>query len=445
MRPSRDTTCRGRSRSNAAPPFRPSPATSGRRGLERAGPSTPSSWRTRWVCIPPTQRGSARSPTSPSPRRCWWSIRASMRSGGRATTGSSSSKRTPVFRKLARRYRSTATPCGRARDCRTRSAVWRSVGCGPSPSRPSARSSTSRPSTTTCSRMARFRCRCCASRSSDGSRQRTSHRSGVGCRCVFARYAHDALELELLALATGTERAVTANGAVNVEPRWSPDGARIAFVSSVYHGRWHIFLAAFPSGEVVRLTEDSDSRLPRYYYSRWDHYISPAWSPDGSEILFVSNRGHVHGTGGLWRMAAQPGAQPRELRYEETTWKARPDWAPDGRRVVYSSYLGRQWHQLWLMTSEGGDPFPVTYGEFDATAPRWSRDGKRFAYISNEAGNTALWIMELPGGRRQRVTATERRYREPVGGLRIVITDPLGHPAAGPGAGGRPDGGAHAP
>ena len=254
--------------------------------------------------------------------------------------------------------------------------------------------------------------------------------SSDGRSIVFARYAHDAIELELLDLATGTERAVTANGAVNVEPRWSPDGARIAFVSSVYHGRWHIFLAAFPSGEVVRLTEDSDSRLPRYYYSRWDHYISPAWSPDGSEILFVSNRGHVHGTGGFWRMAAQPGAQPRELRYEETTWKARPDWAPDGRRVVYSSYLGRQWHQLWLMMSEGGDPFPVTYGEFDATAPRWSRDGKRIAYISNEAGNTALWIMEVPGGRRQHVTATERRYRERVGRLRIVITDRLGHPVA---------------
>ena len=73
----------------------------------------------------------------------------------------------------------------------------------------------------------------------------------------------------------------------------------------------------------------------------------------------ISNRGHVWGSGGFWRMPARPGAAPREIRYEETTWKARPDWSRDGRRVVYSSYLGRQWHQLWLMTADGGDPLPA--------------------------------------------------------------------------------------
>src|SRR6266516_4804918 len=225
---------------------------------------------------------------------------------------------------------------------------------------------------------------------------------------------------------TGSVQPVTANGAVNVEPRWSPDGTRIAFVSSAYNRRWHIFTVAMEAGRpdeasVTRLTEDNDSRLPRYYYSVWDHYLSPTWSPDSRDLIIVSNRGHLHGTGGFWRMTATPGAPMRELRYEETTWKARPDWSPDGKRVVYSSYLGRQWAQLWLMTSEGGDVFPLTYGEFDATAPRWSRDARHVAYISNESGNTALWVIDVPGARRRQIVPAERRYREPVGRLRILV------------------------
>src|SRR5690348_15989543 len=243
---------------------------------------------------------------------------------------------------------------------------------------------------------------------------------------AFVRYERDAMELRLLDLTTRAVRPLTAGGAVDLEPRWSPDGTRIAFVSTAYNGRWHLFTVAMAGGEpgaVTRLTEDNDSKLPRYYYSVWDHYLSPTWSPDGRELILVSNRGHIHGTGGFWRMPATPGAPMRELRYEETNWKARPDWSPDGERVVYSSYLGRQWNQLWLMTSEGGDPFPLTYGEFDATAPRWSRDGTRIAYISNDGGNTSLWVIEVPGGRKQRVEPTERRYRGAVGTLRVEVVD----------------------
>jgi len=267
-----------------------------------------------------------------------------------------------------------------------------------------------------------------------------------GRSVVFARYARDAIELELLDLASGTVTALTSNGAVNVEPRWSPDGARIVFVSSAYNRRWHIFVLS-PEGakDPLRLTDDNDSKLPRYYYSKWDHYISPTWSPDGKEIILVSNRGHIHGTGGFWRMAAAPGATPRELRYEETTWKARPDWSPDGTRVVYSSYLGRQWHQLWLMTSEGGDPFPLTYGDFDATAPRWSRDGSRIAYVSNESGNTSLWVIDAVGARKQPVAITERRYREPVGRLRVVTVDRAGRALSARISVARADGRAYAP
>jgi hypothetical protein len=80
------------------------------------------------------------------------------------------------------------------------------------------------------------------------------------------------------------------------------------------------------------------------------------------------------------------------------------------------------------MTSEGGDPFPLSYGKFDATAPRWSHTGTRIAYISNEGGNLSLWVLELPGAYKRRVTALERRYQGVVGTLQVNVVDRVGHP-----------------
>lgn len=246
---------------------------------------------------------------------------------------------------------------------------------------------------------------------------------------AYASYRDDALGLWLLDLASGDSRPLTANHDVNLEPRWSPDGKRIAFVSTAYNQRWHLFVLELADGQpqrLTRLTEDHDSGLPRYYYSGFDHFLSPSWSPDGQEILFVGNRGHIWGSGGFWRMKAEPGAPAREIRYEETTWKARPDWSRQGRRVVYASYLGAQWHQLWLMTAEGGDVFPLTYGDFDATEPRWSPDGRRIAYVSNQGGNTSLWTITVPGGQPEPVTVAERQYLGPVGRLQVRIHDAAG-------------------
>ncbi|HEY8195520.1 MAG TPA: hypothetical protein VIG04_00975, partial [Gemmatimonadales bacterium] len=248
-----------------------------------------------------------------------------------------------------------------------------------------------------------------------------------GRHVVYAAYDRDAIELRLLDLSSGQSRPLIADGSVNVEPRWSPDGKRLAFVSTAFKGRWHIFVVPVSPdgipGPAQRITEDRDSGLPRYYYGPYDQYLSPTWSPDGSDLIFVSNRGHVWGSGGFWRMPARAGAEPRELHYEETTWKARPDWSRDGKRVVYSSYLGRQWHQLWLMPAGGGDPLQLTYRAGDAIAPRWSPDGRRIAFISNEEGNTALSIVEVPGGGIQQVRAERRIYREPMGKLALTVID----------------------
>ena len=252
-----------------------------------------------------------------------------------------------------------------------------------------------------------------------------------GKSIVYVSYQKDAMELWLLDLASGKCKQLTSGGAVNVEPRWSPDGKRIVFVSTAYNKRFHIFRADVNEGKLenaVRLTGETKSELPRYYYSPFDTEISPVWTRDSKEILFVSNRGHIHGTGGFWRMRAEPGAEARELHYEETNWRARPDFSPDGSRMVYSSYLGRQWHNLWVMPANGGDAFPISYGDWDETNVRWSLDGKKLAFISNKEWNTKLAIQEFGSGEEKALAIENRGYLRRRATLRLSVVDEKGKP-----------------
>ncbi len=259
--------------------------------------------------------------------------------------------------------------------------------------------------------------------------------SADGKHIVFVRYMSDAMELYELDPASRSQWPLTHTGAVNVEPRWSPDSEHLAWVSTSGTGHFHVFTAAVKirtlSGSSQPLWPERKSTVPRYYYSPFDHELSPTWSPDGKELIYVSNPETTYGTGGLWRRSLAADAQPVPIRIEETSWKARPAWSPDGKRVAYSSYAGRQWHQIWVTTAaSGGDPLPLSFGEFDATGVRWSPDGSRLAFISNKSGSTEIWLQEVWGGAQRKLEIRERIYLHPMGELHIQTLDAQGHPLA---------------
>ena len=246
-----------------------------------------------------------------------------------------------------------------------------------------------------------------------------------GNSLVFTRYLDDAMELQLLDLATGKVQALTDGGDVNLEPRWSPDGTQLAFVSTAGTGRFHVFTGTLGNGQLSAssLLSERRSEVERYYYSEYDHAISPVWSIDSDELLIVSNPEIPYGSGSIWRVPLDGSTEPKLIRREETAWRPRPDLAPDGRRIVYASYLGRQWHQLWLTTLEGGaEPFPLTYGDYDVASPRWSPQGDKIAYVVNESGNTRLRVMHLPGGKTSDLVVDDRRYLHPTGTLALSVS-----------------------
>src|SRR5206468_6672936 len=108
-----------------------------------------------------------------------------------------------------------------------------------------------------------------------------------------------------------------------------------------------------------------------------------------------------------------------------TSWSARPETSPDGRLVLFSSYHGRQWKQLWVTTPGGAAPLPLSFGEFDRWNARWSPDGLRIAFISNEHGSTSLVVRDYVGGAEVPVVPATRRYLAP----RATLTLDIGQPA----------------
>lgn len=253
-----------------------------------------------------------------------------------------------------------------------------------------------------------------------------------GRRVVFARYQNDAIELIIRDLKSGKEIALTSGGAVKVDARWSPDGGKIAYVTTAETGKFHIAIAEENSGAWTsrRWRPERASETPRYYYSPVDHELSPAWTPDGASLVFVANPEIGYGTGAIFRQRLDLSAPAILIRDEETTWKAHPDVSPDGKRVAYSSYLGRQWHQLWATTADGGGyPIPLSYGDFDITGARWSPDGSRLAYISNESGDGVIWIQEAVGGARRALPVARRKYAQPMGKIEFSVQDSFGVPS----------------
>ena len=246
---------------------------------------------------------------------------------------------------------------------------------------------------------------------------------------VFARYDGAAVEVWRLDLGSGKEDRLTSGGDVNVEPRLSPDGRRLAWVSTSGTGHFNLFVADLDAAGLhgaKPLLGEHRSDIDRYYYSAVDHAVNPSWSPDGSTIYFVGNAEVAWGSGDLWAVPVANPAARRVVLREETTWSAHPEQAPSGPRLLYSSYHGRQWHQLWLTTTDGAAPLPLTFGDYDSRNARWSPDGSRVLYVTNEHGNTSLVVQQVVGGARHEIVASERRYMMPRAKLTLDIVDAAG-------------------
>ncbi len=236
------------------------------------------------------------------------------------------------------------------------------------------------------------------------------------------------INLQLLDTITGESAALTRGEHVNLDPVWAPDGSSLLYISTEPDGWYHVFSMPLENGvpgEPEQLTEDNVYANSRLYFGSQDLHIQPTLSPDGKEMILVSNRGIPLGSGAIWRAPVDHDAmsKARQILREETLYRTRPQWSPDGSRILYSSHRGSQYSNLYVLPVDGGEPYQLTFGTWDHFEPRWSPDGNFIVYVSNQHGISDLRLLQTFGGKEQAILIHKRVYRRPTGTLRVSVTD----------------------
>ncbi|MCW8985706.1 MAG: hypothetical protein OQK55_10210, partial [Thermoanaerobaculales bacterium] len=122
---------------------------------------------------------------------------------------------------------------------------------------------------------------------------------------------------------------------------------------------------------------------------------SPLWSPDGSRIVFSSDRGE--GSANIfWKDATGAGAAELLFEAEEDIYPS--DWTRDGSVLAYNVFAAETNWDLWALPLDGAsEPFPVLQSEFVEVRASFSPDGRWMAYNSNESGDMEIYVTQFPG------------------------------------------------
>ena len=195
------------------------------------------------------------------------------------------------------------------------------------------------------------------------------------------------------------------------DPRISPDGERIAFVVETLDAE-----ANEVRSRVWIVNADGDAK-PRPLTDGTKQDVEPRWSPDGQSLAFVSNR---TGTRQIW-LVAPGGGEPRQLT-DHPIGAHGPVWSPDGQRLAFlakgpdrrgepvvpdekderkrlvrvrdhrhkldgAGFFGAMRDHVWIVPVTGGTAEQVTDGPYEDESPAWSPDGTKIAFVSDRSSN----------------------------------------------------------
>lgn len=172
-----------------------------------------------------------------------------------------------------------------------------------------------------------------------------------------------------------------------ISPAWSPNGGQLAYVS---------FESRKP---VIYLHEVATGRRRLLANFRGSN-SAPAWSPDGRSLAVTLSR---DGGSQLYLISAS-GGEPRRLTQSQSI-DTEPVFSPDGGSIYFVSDRGGA-PQIYRMSSSGGEVQRVTFNGSYNVSPSISPDGRWMAYVTRTGGAFKLQVMELASGNVASITDT---------------------------------------
>jgi TolB protein len=173
----------------------------------------------------------------------------------------------------------------------------------------------------------------------------------------------------------GAQTVLASNEPI-ISPKWSPDGTQLAYVS---------FEQKKPVIYVQSLTTGSRRALANF----WGSNSAPAWSPDGRRLAVVLTK---DGGSQIYLINADGSGVTRLTR--TSAIDTEPAFSPDGELLLFTSDRGGS-PQIYGMTVKGGETRRLTFEGTYNVSPRFSPDGKSFTFIQRNGSRFNVAVQDL--------------------------------------------------